>query len=112
MRKTIVAGNWKMNKNLEEAMALFLTINKKAKKSDDLKKVLIFPPFLFLYPLNALSKPEYIGLGAQNIASEAEGAYTGEVSASMVKSIGIEYTLIGHSERRQIFGRLECRAGI
>jgi len=104
MRKIIVAGNWKMNLNFEEAKKHFKTIVEGAVNSNRLDKVLIFPPYPYLATLKELSQKEFIHIGAQNIASEASGAFTGEVSSSMIKSLGINYTLIGHSERRAYFG--------
>lgn len=103
MRKIIVAGNWKMNTSRNEARELFIAIQAKAEKSKNLESVLIFPPFPFLTDLKNLKNKSFIDLGSQNIAYEAKGALTGEVSAGMIKSIDINYTLIGHSERRQYF---------
>lgn len=103
MRKIIVAGNWKMNTSRKEAKELFLAIQENAEKSKNLESVLIFPPFPFLSELKDLRKKMFIDVGSQNIASESKGAFTGEVSAAMIKSTDINYTLIGHSERRQYF---------
>ncbi len=104
MRKIIVAGNWKMNMNFNDAKAHYRTILGGAQNSDRLDKVLIFPPYPYLLPLHEIAQTEFVQLGSQNVASEASGAYTGEVSSSMIKSLGINYTLIGHSERRAFFG--------
>jgi len=103
MRKIIVAGNWKMNLDYEEAKAHYATIVEGAQHTDRLNKVLLFPPYPYLLPLSQIAQKDFIHLGAQNIASESGGAYTGEVSTSMIKSLGINYTLIGHSERRIYF---------
>ncbi len=101
MRKRIVAGNWKMNKTLKEGIEL-------AKKVDDLVKkeraeavVIIAPPFIHLSEIAKILT--VVQLGAQNCASEAGGAYTGEVSAGMIRSAGASYVIIGHSERRTYF---------
>ena len=104
MRKIIVAGNWKMNNNLEEAKELFGSIVADAGHSKNLEKVLVFPPYPYLLPLKDMNSKDFIHLGSQNIADENKGAYTGEVSAGMIKSLGINYTLIGHSERRLYYG--------
>lgn len=104
MRKIIVAGNWKMNKLLDEAESLYKSIVEGAVPGRRLDRVLIFPPLPFIYPLKQQVSKEYIHLGSQNIASESSGAYTGEVSASMIKSLGVQYTLVGHSERRANYG--------
>lgn len=104
MRKKIVAGNWKMNTDKNSALELYQSIVGGAQKGGGLDSVLIFPPFPFIDRLSELEAPEFVGLGSQNIAMEANGAYTGEVSASMIKSMGVHYTLVGHSERRTYFG--------
>lgn len=104
MRKNIVAGNWKMNTTLNEGVELANEINSKVK---DIKKncdVIICVPFTHLTSVNAVIEPEFVTLGAENCSEHERGAYTGEVSASMVKSTGAEYIILGHSERRQYFG--------
>ena len=105
MRKKIVAGNWKMNTTLEEAQKL--TSELMGMVADEVKgdvKVIICPPFLYLHPIKLqLGKDAKIEIGAQNSSEHASGAYTGEVSASMLKSLGIPYVIVGHSERRQYF---------
>jgi len=103
MREIVVAGNWKMNKDLNESVALVSEI--KNLLSDDINaKMIVCPPYTSLETVNALIKNTNIGLGAQNMCSEDSGAYTGAISASMIKSIGCEYVILGHSERRTIFG--------
>jgi triosephosphate isomerase (TIM) len=105
MRKQIVAGNWKMNKTYEEALALVSEVAFMA--NDEVNsgvQVIMATPFPYLIPLNKyLDKSPNIALAAQNCNDKASGAYTGEVSASMLASIDIKYVLIGHSERRQYF---------
>ena len=103
MRKIIIAGNWKMNKKLNEAVDLVKEINEKATSSANLESVLIFPSFPYISSLKSIIDKEFIHLGAQNLSAEEKGAYTGEVSAEMIKSLGIDFVLIGHSERRQYF---------
>ncbi len=105
MRKKIVAGNWKMNKNIEEGLTLASEINEIAKK-EDIKGVnlIIGTPFIHLAEVNKLVDKNVISISAQNCATENSGAYTGEVSAEMVKSCGCKYVIIGHSERRSYYG--------
>ena len=101
MRKKIVAGNWKMNVGLKEGMELAKSINESLieKPHDDITVVLCMP-FTHLTTISEILKGGKVAVGAQNCSSYASGAFTGEVSASMVKSTGAEYVIIGHSERR------------
>lgn len=103
MRKTVVAGNWKMNKNLAESIELISQIKTALKEKSDNVEVIVCPPFTSLESANALVKESEIGLGAQNMHYEDSGAFTGEISANMLKSVGCEYVILGHSERRTIF---------
>ncbi len=106
MRKKIVAGNWKMNKNLHEAILLADDIRKKVDLLDKtrLPGIILSPPFPFLYPVaQTLGGTNSVYLAAQNCSSEHSGAYTGEVSADMVRSTGARYVIVGHSERRSLF---------
>ncbi len=102
-RKKIVAGNWKMNKSLQEAQTLVEMITPQVNDFDEVTKIII-PPFPYLYPVNELiaNKANFY-LGAQNCHTNANGAFTGEVSANMLNSVGCSYVLVGHSERRQYF---------
>jgi triosephosphate isomerase (TIM) len=105
MRKKIVAGNWKMNKTLEEAR--ILTSELMGMVADEVKndaEVVICTPFLYLMSLKNQLGNSKIKVGAQNCSEHDSGAYTGEVSAAMIKSIEILYVIVGHSERRQYFG--------
>ncbi len=106
MRQKIVAGNWKMNKTLEEAHSLTSEIM--GMVADEVKgnvKVILCTPFPYLIPTkNQLGNSKHIAVGAQNCSEHDAGAFTGEVSAPMLKSIGIPYVIVGHSERRQYFG--------
>lgn len=104
MRKNIVAGNWKMNTTLEEGVELANEINAKVKESKHDCDVIICVPFTHLTSVNAMIEPEVVALGAENCSEHDKGAYTGEVSAAMVKSTGATYVILGHSERRQYFG--------
>jgi triosephosphate isomerase (TIM) len=101
MRKKIVAGNWKMNMNLEEGLKFAGSVNKYFKENpSDKTLVILCTPFIHLAGVAEILKHGKVALGAQNCAAEASGAYTGEVSAYMVKSTGAEYVILGHSERR------------
>ncbi len=104
MRKKIVAGNWKMNMDLAEGLKFAGTIDKYFKdKPSDKATVILCPPFIHLAGMNEILKHGKVALGAQNCASEASGAYTGEISAWMVKSTGAQYVIVGHSERRTYY---------
>ena len=104
MRKKIVAGNWKMNTNLQEGVALAEKVNEALKGVTPNCDVVIAVPFTHLASVNAVIDSAKLGLGAENCADKKTGAYTGEVSASMVASTGATYVILGHSERRQYYG--------
>lgn len=105
MRKKIVAGNWKMNKTFSEAQALAAEV--KTLSAAEVKTnthIVLCVPFPFLASLKEQLNGSSIALGAQNCSEHESGAYTGEVSAAMLASLGIPYVILGHSERRQYFG--------
>ncbi len=104
MRKKIVAGNWKMNMNLQDGVALAKEINEALVADKPNCGVIICTPFIHLASVAQVLDAEVVGLGAENCADKAKGAYTGEVSAEMVKSTGAQYVILGHSERRQYYG--------
>lgn len=104
MRKNVVAGNWKMNTTLEEGVELANQINSLLKGKKVNCDVVICVPFTHLTSVNAVIEPELVKLGAENCSEQEKGAYTGEVSAAMVKSTGATHVILGHSERRQYFG--------
>lgn len=103
MRKKIVAGNWKMNETLQEGIELAKEINDLLKADKPNCGVVICTPFIHLASVAPLLDKELVGLGAEDCANKDKGAYTGEVSAAMVKSTGAEYVILGHSERRQYY---------
>lgn len=102
MRKKVIAGNWKMNKDLHQSQKLVSEIINGLGK-DNKAEVIVCPPFTSLSEVGSLLKGTQIKLGAQNMYFEESGAFTGEISADMLKSVGCEYVIIGHSERRTIF---------
>ncbi len=101
MRKKIVAGNWKMNKTLQEGIELARTINRQVE--DNGVVIVLCTPFIHLTEVRNVITKDSLFLGAQNCASEASGAFTGEVSVDMIKSTGADYIIIGHSERRSYY---------
>ena len=105
MRIPLIAGNWKMFKNIEEAVA-FAEEFKKLYKGTDVRAA-ICAPFTQLSALKLAFEGTKIMLGAQNMHYEDEGAFTGEISAKMLKEIGVDLCIIGHSERRQYFGETD-----
>ena len=100
MRKNIVAGNWKMNMTLQEGIALAKELNETLTAEKPNCGVVICTPFIHLASIAQFLNQDIIGLGAENCADKEKGAYTGEVSAAMVKSTGAQYVILGHSERR------------
>src|SRR4051812_19055917 len=105
MRHNIVAGNWKMNKTLEEAKALTLEIVRLVSEINNKAKVVLCTPYPYLVPVKELlGDHKQINVAAQNCSEHESGAYTGEVSAAMLKAMGIPYVILGHSERRLYFG--------
>jgi len=105
MRKKVVAGNWKCNTNLQEGIELAKSVNEVvAKKGAKDVLVILGTPFTHIASVVGCVNLKRIGIAAQNCAAEAKGAFTGEVSASMVKSTGANYVILGHSERREYYG--------
>jgi len=108
MRKKIVAGNWKMNKSLEEGVQLAKEVSAAVESAGDLKcDVIVAPPFLHLTEVSKAAGAK-VSVSAQNCAAEASGAYTGEVSAAMLRSAGIPCVIVGHSERREYYGETDA----
>ncbi|MBN1599662.1 MAG: triose-phosphate isomerase [Bacteroidales bacterium] len=105
MRKKIVAGNWKMNTTVQEGIELAKGVNDKVSGSD--VTVILCTPFVHLTEVKRQISKETLYLGAQNCSDHQSGAYTGEVSAAMVKSAGADYVILGHSERRSYYGETD-----
>ena len=105
-RIPLIAGNWKMHKTTSEAVETAGELAKLVADSRDVD-IMIAPVFTALDPVSKVIKNSKVGLGAQNLHWEKEGAYTGEISAQMLVSAGCQYVIIGHSERRQYFGETD-----
>jgi len=103
MRPKIIAGNWKMHKDIDDSIELIQGIKSAASSSPAGVKLIVCPPFTSLAVAQRLLEGTQIGLGAQNMSPEDEGAFTGEISAKMLKSVGCRFVIVGHSERRQYF---------
>jgi triosephosphate isomerase len=103
MRKNIVAGNWKMNKTLQEGIELAKELNTVLAADKPKCDVVICTPFIHLASVTPVVDKAVIGVGAENCADKESGAYTGEVSAAMVASTGAQYVILGHSERRAYY---------
>jgi triosephosphate isomerase len=101
MRKKIIAGNWKMNKDADEAVKLAREVADATKGAD--VDVVVCPAYPCLVPVQGAVKGTHVALGAQDVHWEASGAYTGKVSCAMLKSAGVQYVIIGHSEQRTYF---------
>lgn len=109
MRKNIVAGNWKMNKTLQEGLALVDALKVALADRDKVNcDVVLGTPFIHLVNAVASIGDKKIGLAAQNCADKVSGAYTGEVSAAMIASTGAKYVILGHSERRTYYGETDA----
>jgi triosephosphate isomerase len=106
MRTPLIAGNWKMYKTASEAAALAVAVVKELSASAGIE-VVMCPPFTALAAVRQVIAGSNIGLGAQNLHWAKEGAYTGEVSAAMLRDVGCRFVIVGHSERRQYFGETD-----
>src|SRR3954466_16182078 len=103
MRTPLIAGNWKMYKTIAEAVELAEALLHGLGDTHD-REVLICPPYTALHALSSLVQETPISLGAQDVFYEEQGAYTSAISPLMLKDLGCTYTIVGHSERRQVFG--------
>lgn len=109
MRKKIVAGNWKMNMTLDEGHELVAGVLKGLPALSDNKQVIFAPPFLNVqHTIYQVEDVPYVYVAAQNCHTEVSGAYTGEISANMIKATGAEYVILGHSERREYFNETDA----
>jgi len=102
--KPFIAGNWKMNGTIPEAKDLVQSLLTTFSGSQPAAEIVLIPPLTAIHVLKNMSEGSPIKLGAQNVFWEEKGAYTGEVSASMLKNAGCDFVVVGHSERRQYFG--------
>ena len=103
-RQPIVAGNWKMNKTRTDAVSFVKQISQAASDLTTNVQIIVFPAFVHLDACRSVLDAGHIGIGAQNVSHEANGAFTGEISIEMLKDLGISHVLIGHSERRHVIG--------
>ena len=109
MRKKIVAGNWKMNTTVAEGVALAEAVAARAAEVPAHVSLIVAPPHTHLVSVAAVLKGSPVGLSAQNCADKEKGAYTGEISADMLVSAGCQWTILGHSERRQYYGETDAK---
>jgi triosephosphate isomerase len=107
MRKQFIIGNWKMHGSKRAVNALLTALNASCEKHSERVKMVVCPPYVFLAQTEALLQQSVIAWAGQNMASEKEGAYTGEISGVMLREFGCEYVLLGHSERRALYGETD-----
>ena len=102
MAKIVIAGNWKQNGSFKSSVSLAKSILFAMNRDKVKHEVIIFPPAIFLLSIKKLINQKKLKLGSQNVSAYKNGAYTGEISSTMLKESGINYCLVGHSERRHI----------
>lgn len=112
MGKIIIAGNWKMHKTQAEALEFLQVLKLELEEADETRGVVLCAPFTALGTMSKSLHGGLIRLGAQNIHWEDSGAYTGEIAGAMLTEIGVEYVVVGHSERRQYFGETDETANL
>jgi triosephosphate isomerase len=103
MKNKIVAGNWKMNKSFSDAEDLIVAIAEGIEEKSSAVEVILFPPFVYIEMATDIEQESDVMIGAQNISQFESGAYTGEISAQMLESLDVRFSIIGHSERRKYF---------
>jgi len=106
MRRPFIAGNWKMNLDKDSAVALAEGLAREAEQVDDVD-LAVCPPSVYLDSVGKALAGSKVGLGAQNVYHQPKGAYTGEISVSMLRDLGCEYVILGHSERRHVLGETD-----
>src|SRR5499433_3212843 len=107
MRIPFIAGNWKMNKGVQEAVFFVKELRSAVKDVIDVE-IVVAPPFTAVHAVAEAARNTNIGVAAQDVYWEREGAFTGEVSPAMIKEAGAEYAIVGHSERRRLFGETDA----
>ena len=107
MRKKIVAGNWKMNTTIQDGVQLAKAVAAKSAETPDHVGLIVAPPFTHLAAVAEAVKGSKVEVSAQNCADHAKGAYTGEVAVDMLTAVGCQWTILGHSERRQYYGETD-----
>ena len=110
LRKAVIAGNWKMNKTPDEAKAIISEMKPLVADADC--DVVLCVPYIDIFAAQEAAAGSNIKIGAENVHFEEKGAFTGEISASMLKECGIEYVIVGHSERRQYFGETDTTVNL
>jgi triosephosphate isomerase len=111
MRRPLIAGNWKMNTDRATAVGLASDIARRAGETSGVD-LLICPPSIYLLPVREALRDSQVGLGAQNMHQELQGAFTGEISATMLCDVGANYVILGHSERRHVFGETDAQINL
>ena len=109
MRKKIVAGNWKMNTTIQDGVELAKAVAAKSVETPENVGLIVAPPFTHLAAVAEAVKGSKVEVSAQNCADHSKGAYTGEVSADMLTAVGCQWTILGHSERRQYYGETDAK---